>query len=73
MAAVEQFMKTAIDWFESSGMVERWAWFGAFESEASGGNINGVENSDGSVSLAAFRFVQSLTVLSRRTLWESTT
>jgi len=27
---VEAFMKTAIEFFRSSGLVERWAWFGAF-------------------------------------------
>jgi len=45
-------MKTAVDWFrgEGSGIVHRWAYFGAFADMASGGNPNGLENPDGSVS-----------------------
>lgn len=33
-AEVEAFMKTAIAYFMSSGLVERWAWFGAFPDMA---------------------------------------
>lgn len=48
---VKAFMKTAIGWFEGEGssIVERWAWFGAFPDSASGGNTNGLENTDGTV------------------------
>jgi hypothetical protein len=31
---VEAFMKTAIAYFRKSGLVERWAWFGAFPDMA---------------------------------------
>ncbi|KAL7424556.1 hypothetical protein Q5752_000240 [Cryptotrichosporon argae] len=50
---VKTFMQDVISFFESTDYVERWAWFGAFETEASGSstvsaNPNGIENTDGS-------------------------
>lgn len=65
-AQVEAFMKTAITYFKSSGLVERWAWFGAFpdmarlafvslghieaELMSSNGNANGIMNLDGTIN-----------------------
>lgn len=66
-------MKTAIDWFrgDGKGIVERWAYFGAFADMASGGNPNGLENPDGSVSLDLMRYHSRLT--DRSTPWVNTT
>jgi hypothetical protein len=52
-------LQTAITWFEGDGasMVERWAWFGAFTDEASGGNANGLENADGSANALGMTYV----------------
>ncbi|KAK4688160.1 hypothetical protein P7C73_g1967, partial [Tremellales sp. Uapishka_1] len=43
---VENFMKVTIGHMRSSGSVDRWSWFGAFPNEASGGDPNGIMNSD---------------------------
>jgi hypothetical protein len=58
-AQVEAFMKTAIDWFrgDGAGIVERWAWFGAFPDQASQGNANGVEQADGSANAVGTYYV----------------
>ncbi|KAK4688157.1 hypothetical protein P7C73_g1968, partial [Tremellales sp. Uapishka_1] len=54
---VKAFQKTAISAFRSSGHVERWAWFGAFTNEASGGDPNGIEGNDGSPNTAGDNYL----------------
>jgi hypothetical protein len=51
-AEVKSFMDTAITWFRGDGadIVQRWSYFGAFETMASGGDPNGLENTDGSAN-----------------------